>query len=83
MSVDLETARREHDMLLSIVNAQIRHADPGPVESFALLAVRDLLEGHSPAPWEDHSTALMCRACWDTWPCDVYQVIEVASHHGE
>jgi hypothetical protein len=80
--VTLDEATAQHQLLKSVVGEQYRHADPGPVEGFALRAVFRLLCEHRPDIDEQHSTALMCKTCWDTWPCDVYQAIEMESHHG-
>lgn len=58
--------------------------DGSPVGTFCRLAVRRLLLDHRPSPDDSHSTGFMCLECWQTWPCDVYLVIEKKeSHHGE
>jgi hypothetical protein len=79
----LKDQRDEHQQLRSIIGEQYRHADPGPVESFALIAVHELLGEHQPQPDEAHSSGVMCLTCWDTWPCGVYRVIKNASRRGE
>lgn len=81
--MDLTEAQDEHQRIRNCVGEQYRHADPGPVEAFALRAVYRLLCEHWPSIDESHSTALMCLTCWDGWPCGVYQAIEKESHHGE
>jgi hypothetical protein len=55
----------------------------------ALVAVRELLFGHHPVA-DSFSPHPVCACCMDArhdrperWPCDVYQVIEKASRHGE
>jgi hypothetical protein len=58
------------------------HMDLSRDQYVALIAVRELLFRHHPNLDEELSAGLMCVECWDTWPCDVYQVIEKASRHG-
>lgn len=54
-----------------------------PVLYAALGVVGRLLLKHQPSMDDAHSTALMCKTCWETWPCDVYQVIEEELRRGE
>ena len=79
----LKDAREQWNGIMAMVRAQFAYADSAPIEKFALLAVINLLTAHQPHPDEDHSSGIKCLTCWDTWPCDVYQMIEGASHHGE
>ena len=79
----LDEAGVQWGRLLSLVGHQINGADSAPVELWALRVVDALLLEHRPSMDDDHSTYLMCKTCWGTWPCVVYQVIERESRHGE
>lgn len=82
--MNLTEAQEEHQRLRTVIGEQYRHADPAPVEAFALLAVHDLLGEHRPVDCDwPHPSSVMCAECDDAWPCVVYQVIEKASHRGE
>lgn len=49
----------------------------------ALSVVNRLLLQHQPLIDDDHSTAYMCKACWEIWPCDVYEIIQEELKRGE
>lgn len=49
----------------------------------ALITLRELLFAHHPDLDEARSKGMMCVACWETWPCAVYQVIEKGMRRGE
>jgi hypothetical protein len=81
----LEGAEAAWKALLAPTLEEINNPDPicsSRADYVALIAVRELLFRHHPNLDEARSAGLMCLECWDTWPCDVYQVIEKASRHG-
>jgi hypothetical protein len=86
---ELSEAEAQHQRLKSIIGEQYRHADPGPVEAWALRAVFRLLCEHAPTEWSGYN-GVWCETHWHeggaesvAWPCGVYQAVEMESSHGE
>lgn len=71
----------------ALVQEVVSELDSGydltPTTHRALVTVRELLFAHHPDLDEARSKGMMCVACWDTWPCSVYQVIEKGMRRGE
>jgi hypothetical protein len=79
----VSAAEADHVTLLAMITHQIRYGDPESVELWALLVVEQLLHDHRPVMDEDLSDGDLCAGCRETWPCGMYALIEMRSHHGE